>query len=84
MLKLTKPFQDKFSFVLYVYILNPLLNFLTRTLGQSEGFALLEGRHLVEGLVLLGVLEAAEVDTLAVQNQVGELLGQMNFGFGGF
>lgn len=56
---------------------------LTRTLGQAEGFALLEGRHLVEGLAVLGVLEAAEVDALAVQHQVRQLFGQFDFGLGG-
>lgn len=59
-------------------------NFLTRILGQTESFALLERRHLVEGLVVLGMLEAAEVDALAVQHQVRELFGQFDFGLGGF
>jgi len=51
---------------------------LTRGLGQAEGFALLQGGHLVEGLRVLGVFEAPEVDALAVDDHVGQLFGQFD------
>lgn len=52
---------------------------LTCRVGQVESFALLEGRHLVEGVAVLGMLEAAEMDALAVDDHVRELFGQFDF-----
>lgn len=49
---------------------------LTRLLGQLHGLPLLEGRHLVEAQVFPGVLEPVEVDALAVDHHVRQLLGQ--------
>lgn len=53
----------------------------TWSVSQVESFALLERRHLVEGLVVLGVFEAVEMDTLAVDDDVWERFGKFDFGF---
>ena len=53
---------------------------LTGGVCQAEGLALLQGGHLVEGLRVLGVLEATEVDTPAVEDHVGQLLCQLDLG----
>lgn len=50
---------------------------LTGLLRQLHGLSLLVGGHLVEAQVLLGVLKAVEVDTLAVDHHVRQLFGQL-------
>lgn len=42
----------------------------TRSLSQVESFTLLEGRHLVETVAVLGVFKAIKVDALAVDDDV--------------
>ena len=49
----------------------------TRLLRQLQGFALLEGGHLVEAQVVPGVREAVEVDALAVHHHLRQLLRQL-------
>lgn len=54
---------------------------LTRLLGQLDGLPLLEGGHLIEAQVFLRVVEAVEVDALAVDHHVRQLLGQFQLLF---
>lgn len=57
------------------------LGCLTRLLGQLHGLPLLEGGHLVEAEVVPRVFEAVEVDALAVDHHVRQLLGQFQLLF---
>lgn len=48
---------------------------------QILGFAFLEGGHLVAGLFLTWMLEAVEMDALAVDHQVGQLFSELHLFF---
>lgn len=53
----------------------------TWSISQVESFTLLEGRHLIEAMVVLGVFKAIKMDTLAEDDHVWELFGKFDFGF---